>query len=81
MTLQLYGIPHCGTCKKAIAWLKANDIPHEFINTKECPPQQAQIQQWVTERLAVGARVLAQTACKLISAPKFRDRIDPLSLP
>lgn len=47
MTLQLYGIPNCGTCKKAIAWLEANDIPYDFINTKAHPPGQEQIQQWV----------------------------------
>ncbi|MCW6038773.1 hypothetical protein K4A83_21235 [Spirulina subsalsa FACHB-351] len=32
--LTLYGIPHCGTCKKAIAWLNDHNIPHNFINVK-----------------------------------------------
>ncbi|MEO0408062.1 MAG: Spx/MgsR family RNA polymerase-binding regulatory protein [Cyanobacteria bacterium P01_A01_bin.135] len=49
MTYQLYGIPNCGTCKKAIAWLETNDISYEFINTKEQPPSEAQIQQWVSD--------------------------------
>lgn len=47
MTLQVYGIPNCGTCKKAIAWLKARDVAYEFINTKEQPPTTAQITAWV----------------------------------
>lgn len=47
MSIQVYGIPNCGTCKKAIAWLAANDITHEFINTKDHPPTQEMIQAWV----------------------------------
>lgn len=47
MTLKVYGIPNCGTCKKAIAWLESNDIAYAFINTKETPPTRAQIQSWI----------------------------------
>lgn len=47
MSLQVYGIPNCGTCKKAFAWLDSNDIEYEFINTKEQPPSKAMVQQWV----------------------------------
>ncbi len=47
MALQVYGIPNCGTCKKAVAWLTTNDIAYEFINTKEQPPTQAMVQNWV----------------------------------
>jgi arsenate reductase (glutaredoxin) len=47
MTLQVYGIPSCSTCKKAIAWLQAEGIAHEFINTKDHPPDHPTIAQWV----------------------------------
>ncbi|MBW4558284.1 MAG: Spx/MgsR family RNA polymerase-binding regulatory protein [Trichormus sp. ATA11-4-KO1] len=47
MTFQVYGIPNCGTCKKAITWLKDSNIDYEFINTKETPPTRDQIQSWV----------------------------------
>ncbi len=47
MTVQVYGIPTCTTCKKALQWLKINSIEYEFINTKEYPPTQAMIQAWV----------------------------------
>lgn len=47
MSLQVYGIPNCGTCKKALHWLDANQIPYEFINTKEHPPTLSMIQDWV----------------------------------
>lgn len=47
MTLKVYGIPNCGTCKKALIWLQEKDIPYEFINTKEQPPTKSMITAWV----------------------------------
>ena len=46
-SIQVYGIPTCGTCKKALQWLDTQQIDYEFINTKEQPPSAAQIAQWV----------------------------------
>jgi arsenate reductase (glutaredoxin) len=47
MSIKIYGIPNCGTCKKAIKWLQDNNIEYEFINTKENPPSQSMIKNWV----------------------------------
>ena len=47
MPLQIYGIPNCGTCKKALTWLNSHKIPHEFINTRETPPDRSAIASWV----------------------------------
>lgn len=47
MSIQVYGIPNCGTCKKAFTWLQHNNIDYEFINTKDTPPTPEQIQNWV----------------------------------
>ncbi|ESA33475.1 hypothetical protein N836_01520 [Leptolyngbya sp. Heron Island J] len=47
MALQVYGIPNCGTCKKALKWLDDSGIDYEFINTKEQPPNREQITDWV----------------------------------
>lgn len=47
MALQVYGIPNCGTCKKAITWLNSHGVEYEFINTKENPPSKNMIQDWV----------------------------------
>jgi arsenate reductase (glutaredoxin) len=46
-SIQVYGIPTCGTCKKALQWLDAQEISYQFINTKEAPPSQEQIASWV----------------------------------
>lgn len=47
MALQVYGIPNCGTCKKALKWLDANGVDYDFINTKEQSPSREQISAWV----------------------------------
>lgn len=47
MALQLYGIPTCNTCKKAMQWLNHHGIAYEFINTKEHPPTRKTIEEWV----------------------------------
>lgn len=52
MTLKVYGIPNCGTCKKAMAWLEENDIEYEFVSTREQPPSKEAIAAWVDELTA-----------------------------
>jgi arsenate reductase len=47
MTLTVYGIPNCGTCKKALQWLADHHIEYDFINTKEHPPTSKVIEAWV----------------------------------
>ncbi len=47
MSIQVYGIPNCGTCKKAFKWLEDSAVTYEFINTKENPPSRAIIENWV----------------------------------
>ena len=47
MPIKVYGIPNCGTCKKALKWLQDNQVDYEFINTKENPPSTKQITSWV----------------------------------
>lgn len=59
MALQVYGIPNCGTCKKALKWLDNNGIDYEFINTKEQPPNREQLTAWVE---ALTARPMRNTS-------------------
>lgn len=58
-SIQVYGIPTCGTCKKALQWLDAQEISYEFINTKERPPSHAQIASWVQ---SLGERSMRNTS-------------------
>jgi arsenate reductase len=59
MTLQVYGIPNCGTCKKAFNWLDSNNIEYEFIDTKTSPPTRAMIAEWVA---ALGSKPMRNTS-------------------
>ncbi|MCF4965813.1 Spx/MgsR family RNA polymerase-binding regulatory protein [Nostoc sp. CMAA1605] len=59
MSLQVYGIPNCGTCKKALTWLQNHNITYEFINTKEHPPTADQITNWVK---SLGAAPMRNTS-------------------
>lgn len=59
MTLQVYGIPNCGTCKKAFKWLDDRAIAYDFIDTKDQPPTKAAIASWVS---ALGAKPMRNTS-------------------
>jgi arsenate reductase (glutaredoxin) len=65
MSLKVYGIPNCGTCKKAFQWLTLQKINYEFINTKDHPPTPKMIQDWVA---ALGAKSMRNT-----SGQSYRD--------
>ena len=43
--LTLYGLPHCGTCKKAIAWLQTHDVAHRFVDYRAEPLSAEQLRQ------------------------------------
>lgn len=47
MSIQVYGIPNCGTYKKAFKWLEDSRVTYEFINTKENRPTRKMIENWV----------------------------------
>lgn len=59
MAIQVYGIPTCGTCKKAFQWLDSNGVKYDFVNTKQNPPSRADIQQWVT---VLGSKAMRNTS-------------------
>lgn len=59
MTLTVYGIPTCGTVRKARAWLDANGRAHTFVDFRENPPSRAQIDAWVAR---FGAKALRNTS-------------------
>ena len=44
--IRLHGIPNCDTVKRARAWLNGQDRPHEFIDFKKSPPEEAQLRRW-----------------------------------
>jgi len=61
MTMKIYGIPNCNSCKKAIAWLEENNVEYEFINTKDHPPDREAIASWVE---TLGNKAMRNTSGK-----------------
>jgi arsenate reductase len=59
MTLTVYGIPTCGTCKKACQWLDSHGIAYNFINTKDHPPSRDSIAAWVA---TLGSKPMRNTS-------------------
>ena len=45
--LKIYGIKNCDSVKKAIKFLKAHDIPYEFIDFRETPVDASTISSWL----------------------------------
>ena len=59
MSLTLYGIPTCGTVKKARKWLEAREVSYTWVDLREAPPSRDQIDGWVA---AFGARPMRNTS-------------------
>lgn len=61
MALTVYGIPNCGTVKKARAWLDANGKEHTFHDFRADPVERDRIEAWVA---ALGSKALRNTSGK-----------------
>jgi len=50
MTIKLYGIPNCGTVKKARDWLKQHELEVEFHDFKKQGLNAATATNWLQQR-------------------------------
>ena len=50
MSVRLYGLANCDTCRKARSWLTRFSIDHEFTDYREARVDPAVLKQWA-ERL------------------------------
>jgi Spx/MgsR family transcriptional regulator len=55
----LYGIPNCGTVKKARAWLEAHGVEYAFHDFKKLGVNEALVAEWIKQ--AGWQRVLKKT--------------------
>lgn len=44
--MKVYGIPNCGSVKKARVWLESHGVAYEFVDVKKTPPNREQILSW-----------------------------------
>lgn len=47
MKITVYGIPTCGTVKKARAWLDDKGIEYSWVDIREATPKKAQLNRWI----------------------------------
>ena len=45
--LHIYGIPNCDTIKKAITWLKKNNVEYQFHDYKKEGADKAKLKEWM----------------------------------
>lgn len=68
--ITVYGIPSCGTVKKARAWLDAAGVKHAWVDLRESPPSRAQIERWVAKFGAKAMRNTSGGAYRALGAEK-----------
>lgn len=44
--MKIYGIPNCGSVKKALDYVKSIGVEYEFIDFKKQKPTEAQVSRW-----------------------------------
>jgi len=47
--MKLYGIPNCGTVKKARVWLDEHGVAYEFIDFKKQPITESLLSEWLKQ--------------------------------
>ncbi len=68
--VRLYGIKNCDSVKKAIRFLKANDIAYELIDFKTEPADYARIKSWLDQ---VGIKGLFNTRSTTYRTLKLKE--------
>ena len=47
--LKIYGIKNCDSVRKAIKYLKAQEIPYEFVDFRETPIGELEVNEWLKQ--------------------------------
>ena len=47
MSLTVYGLKNCDTCRKALKWLAAENIAHEFVDVRADGVTPASLKSWI----------------------------------
>ena len=59
MALHVFGIPNCGTVRKARNWMDERDVNYTFTNFRADSPSLSQVAHWVE---ALGAKAMRNTS-------------------
>jgi arsenate reductase len=78
--LQVYGIRNCDSCRRALKWLQAHDLPHRFHDVREQGLDRGALDTWL--RSPLGPRLLNRRGTawrRLPEAARQAAQADPLS--
>lgn len=56
MSLRVRGIPSCDRCRAARKWLDAQGIAYQWLDLREAPPSESELNRWLGQ---LGPAVLA----------------------
>jgi len=45
--LKIYGIKNCDSVRKAMKYLKAQEIPYQFVDFRETPVREVEVNEWL----------------------------------
>ena len=77
--MKLYTYAKCGTCRKAVAWLKARGIDPEEMPIRERPPSKAELKRML-KGLGGELRRLFNTSGQDYRALNLKDRLPNMSV-
>jgi len=72
--MKIYHYPGCSTCKKAIAFLKRQNVTFEAIHIVESPPSKAEISE-VAAKLGGDLKRMFNTSGEVYRELKLKDRL------
>jgi arsenate reductase len=78
MALVVYHYPNCSTCKKALAWLRTENIAHELVDIVQSPPPAALIER-AAKLAGLPTRKLFNVAGESYRAGGFKDKLAAMS--
>ena len=47
--ISIYGLRNCDTCRKALKWLAAQDIEHQFYDVRKDGLTESDVARWIEE--------------------------------
>ena len=59
MSLFVYGIPTCSSCKKALKWLDSKSIAYTWVDTRKTPPTEKNVHSWIAD---IGNKTMRNTS-------------------
>lgn len=59
MRITLFGIPTCGTVKKARQWLDEQGMEYAWIDLRETPPSRDRLERWIAQ---FGSKAMRNTS-------------------